>query len=507
MRVKLPKQFVPKGNWLRLFAVGWVGFAVIGLVAWSVVDVESRGERERRARGERIRDLGRVANTLFLAEEARIDSLVQRLRVELRAQGLWTESGIVGALVSTNEDRSAIDGRRLHSILRRALDSADEFTAFELVVAGHDGLATIRLEKKLGVATQESLGQREQEGLTKALWYSDVVRRSVVSVGRRVERADLVFEPLGDVEHPILRVAMGLHDPGALIQGSIVVSIDLGGLARRLERTASAPFLLTVLTSVGRRLGPFSPVTETDSRFAALAARVSETAELPEVFEADGQLVYGLSMAHADGGRAELILLVETEAPAIGLSAWAATSWPGSLIVLGGVAGIAIWGLLWRADPDPLQVDSSESRVEAHAANASPSSEGTAIEISRESCVLRDWLADVRSCLERDASTRGLALELRCERSLPVEFESDPGWLGGLLVAMGREALEATSGDGLVVEVLEDVGGTLRFEIVAEGVELGMVQAMEQVAGRIGGCFETAREGRIALVLQSALGL
>ncbi len=475
---------------------------VVGACAWAARDVAFRLDQRRVQSSELIRDLSGMANRLYLADEARIDGLVERLRVELRAQELWSDSETVVALGTPGDERTQIDARRLRGVLRRGLTANEDVSALELIVAGHDGLSTFRLERGSAGEQPEVLDSAAREGIAKALWYADEVRRSVVSAGRRVERSDLAFERIGDAEHPIIRVAIGLHDPAELVQGAVVASINVGALAARLETIPAADARITLLMADGRRLTAPSAVSEIDARNAALAARILGAAELPEVFEAKGRLIYGLPMSHADGTRANLLVLVETAAPPVGLAAWLDTPWPVALVLIGLVSGLALWALLRGASTAVPIAPAAASPAAENDASSPGSGE---IEVARESFVLRDWLADIRGCLERDAATRGLALDLRCDRSLPEELASDPGWLGGLVVAMGREALDATSGDRVRLDVLEDAGNRLRFELGANGVEFGPVSGMEEVAQLIGAHFENGQAGRVALVLEGAL--
>ena len=139
---------------------------------------------------------------------------------------------------------------------------------------------------------------------------------------------------------------------------------------------------------------------------------------------------------------------------------------------------------------------------------AAATQEGAAatLDLTSENVPLREWLADIRGCLEREAATRGLAVDVRCEKSLPTAFESDPGWLGGLVVAMGREALDATAEERILVEVLEDVGEALRVEVDAGDVTLRPVAGMNEVATGVGGRLESGTAGRLALIVPSVLG-
>ncbi len=254
---------------------------VVGACAWAARDVAFRLDQRRVQSSELIRDLSGMANRLYLADEARIDGLVERLRVELRAQELWSDSETVVALGTPGDERTQIDARRLRGVLRRGLTANEDVSALELIVAGHDGLSTFRLERGSAGEQPEVLDSAAREGIAKALWYADEVRRSVVSAGRRVERSDLAFERIGDAEHPIIRVAIGLHDPAELVQGAVVASINVGALAARLETIPAADARITLLMADGGRLTAPSAVSEIDARNAALAARILFAAELP----------------------------------------------------------------------------------------------------------------------------------------------------------------------------------------------------------------------------------
>lgn len=499
--LKRPGFLDPKH--LRFVGLACVGLAMSGLVVGAKRDVGSRTEQAWQIRSERLRDLGRSTNLLFLAEASRVDSLLQRLRTELRAQGFWNRPGILDALNLEEDDRWEVEGRRLLALLRRGRQEIDDVDPLELVVAGQSGLSMLRVDGVHGLASPPVPDSREREGLAKALWYADEIRRAVESGGRRVERGDPTFERVEDAEIPSLRVAIGLNEPGELVQGAIVATVRLDGLARRLAALAGAGLEAEIVTPDGRRLGSPSAEAAVEPRLASLAARVLGTGEAPGIFEADGRLVLGIPLAHADGRPAHLLALLETAAPPQGFPAWRSTAWPGVLCLAALISAVAVWALLRRRREDllPGPAIKTGTREACPVGTAEvTSSDG----IRFEPFVLREWLSDVRSCLERDAAIRGLALDLRCERSLPDTLESDPAWLGGLLVAMGREALDATADERLCFEVLEDVGQTVRFELTVAGGPVEPVDSMEIVASRLGGRFESGGEGHMALILEGA---
>ena len=479
-----------------------VAWSATGGLAW--LDVTT-GEARARERAERsLMALADVVNALYLAEEGRIDGELARLRTELRAQGAWTEPGAfeVGpAEVAKPGDRASIDGRRLEAALRRALTRVDAFSALEVVVAGHDGLRILGVERdEEGRARSIAWAPDEREGVAKASWYAGEVARAVESAGRRVERGEVAFE--GVLERPIARAAVGRHEPGHLVQGALVAAIDLTDLSARLADVVPIDHRMTLLSVDGRPLDPTARDQSTLDRLLALATRVFEQAGPATSFEADGALVLGRPLVRAEDGVATTLALVEIEAPPTGVAAWLAGFWPIVLALFSVVAGLAIVfvfrsGGAGRATPKGLgkRIARDEALTES----------GPAIELVPETVALREWLADIRGCLEREAATRGLAVDLRCEASMPPEFESDPGWLGGLVVAMGREALDATAEERVVVEVLEDAGDTLRVEVDAGGTPLRPIAGMNEVANGVGGRFESDDAGRLALVVPSVL--
>lgn len=158
------------------------------------------------------------------------------------------------------------------------------------------------------------------------------------------------------------------------------------------------------------------------------------------------------------------------------------------------------------ADVDPSVIASSQeapsagsSRSSARAAKAIPAVGGP------ELFVLRDWLSDVRSCLEREAARRGLALEMRCARALPSEIESDPVGLGALLLALGRDALDGTAEDRISIDVVGSPEADLRFELDVGDGPLRPPPGLEAFATELGAEIQLGSDQRIALVLARTL--
>jgi len=494
----------PRSARVRLAIVAGVALAWLLTAGLAGYDVTSSAQRARVETEASLAGLADVVNALHVAEEGRIDGELERLRTELRAQGAWSESGAFEAdgsgASATPGDRGEIDGRRLEAALRRALVGVDAFSALEIVVAGHDGLRLLGVERDgEGRATVSGWAPDEREGVAKALWYADEVDSAVQSAGRRVERGEVSFE--GVIARPVSRAAIGLHDAGQLVQGALVAVIDLTDVSTRLAQMMPTGHRITLVSVEGRPLDPATRDEATLTRLGALTTRVFAEPDGTTVFEADGALVLGRPLARPDGGVATTLALLEAEAPPVGLSAWLASLWLPPLVLFAIVAALAIVGLLRPS------VAAAPAQASPRVATADEASDDVAadLEMHPEPMVLREWLADVRGCLEREAATRGLAIDVRCERSLPDDLESDPGWLGGLVVAMGREALDATGEEKVRVDVTEDAGASLRVEVDAGGASLAPVAGMHEVAGGVGGRLESAKDGRLALVVPSVL--
>jgi len=480
--------------------VAWL--ATLGL-AW--LDVTTREATARDRAEQSLAALADVVSALYEAEEGRIDGELARLRTELRAQGAWAEPGAFDLEEETEAarpgDRASIEGRRLEASLRRALTGVDAFSALEVVVAGHDGLRILGVERdEEGRARRMEWSAEAREGVAKAHWYAGEVGRAVESAGRRVERGEVGFE--GVLERPTVRAVVGLHDAGQLVQGALVAAIDLTDLSGRLAEIVPADQRMTLLSVEGRPLDPTTRDRATLDRLATLTTRIFAATDGQGVFEADGALVLGRPLVRAEGGVATTLAVLEIEAPPRGAAAWLAGFWPLVIGLFTGVTGLALVFVFRR----PVASEAAPRVQRTPVAAATQEGAAATLDLTSENVPLREWLADIRGCLEREAATRGLAVDVRCEKSLPTAFESDPGWLGGLVVAMGREALDATAEERILVEVLEDVGEALRVEVDAGDVTLRPVAGMNEVATGVGGRLESGTAGRLALIVPSVLG-
>ena len=493
-----------------LVAIGVAG-VFLGLIAWSVLDVQLGADESHRHRIEALEDTAHIVNLFHAGEQARIALEIARLRTELRAQALWANLGgavAEGNAAGTARETQAVEGRQLEGLLRRNLAGSGSWNALELIVAGHDGLQVLGFENRVGRVLKRDWDEK-QEGVAKALWYTDEVRRAIDSSGRRVERGDVSFErmarqendqetsPNADsqlIERPIQRVAIGLHEPGELVQGVLVVTMDPVGYAGRLSELAREGQQINLVSLEGRPLDSAASPDQAN-RFAGIAARIFAAEVLPEVFEADGLLVLGRPLSGPEGVVSNLLALVETGSVSRGFPAWRATAWPGIVGVVAFLSVLSI-SLLYIQSPAPQAVATVA---------AAPNVEDPEIVIENARFSVREWLADVRGCLEREAATRGLSLDLRVEKTLPDEANGDVAWLGGLVVAMGREALDATAVDRVNLRVYEDAADVLRIEIDAGNVDLAPVAGMRVVARSMGGRIETAAGGRLALVVPSGM--
>jgi hypothetical protein len=516
-------------RWRRGAVLTLLAVLVGGVSGLALRDVADRREGARRQRAESLEPLAAAASAIFEVQDARLSDALQRLRAELRSQALWrtldrspeTEDEERPSSLDASDEAAEPgreDGsRRLVSRLRRALESGPGWLALEVVVAGDHGLSGIRLEAG---AEAPRLGPEEARRRAKALWYAEDVQRAVTASGRRVARGPASTDVGTDEdpsEPPALRLVVGLHEPGEVVQGALVALVDPSRLAASLEGLARADQTLWVVSRTGRPLSKPVLAAATAERLAEATARVLEsTGGHAGVFASGERLVRGALLRHADGSPSDLVLLAEAAKPATGWVAWRATPWPWALpgVVLvcalaAGASGGVGRAMEAAAEQAPTRVEPPAAATpplaatgeEAAAGGGRPLPDAALDEPSPVPIALREWLADVRGCLERDAARRGLGLGLRCERSLAGDLESDPAWLGGLVVALGREALDATSDARVRLEVREEPGRGVRFEFDAGGVSLAPVGEMEAVARRLGARFEGVDEARLALVV------
>lgn len=502
-----------------------LAFLSAGLFCVSLVFATLDLVRERRqalAAGDAaLRDLARVADALWLADDARIHALLARLRIELRADGRWASTGsLANAATAAADPESA---RRTNTLLRRAVEGAPEVRSIDLVVAGQEGLSSLRVGPDLGLEHATAEPQADPEDLSKALWYSDEVQQAVEARGRRVARGPLTIDSGEGAGRSGVRAAIALHDGDELVQGALVATIDLGPLGTRLASLAAARTRFALVGPDGVRIGESAhpPTGKLESLLTDPSLDASEGA-IPILAKAG---LRSLIQAAPQAGQSpsQIAFWLECDAPPSLLAAALHSPWPltlGALALL--VAALVAWdraaasvqstaGGLANSQPPAREREPSAAAERALAA-ASLANEGRdgdvgeqSTPIRRERFVLRDWLADVRGCLEREAATRGLTLDLRCERSLPREIEQDPLWLGGLLVSLGREALDATRANRVALEVTEESAAALRFEIDAGETDLEAVPGMNVIAGRLGAELDKRGPGRLAVVVPGAL--
>ncbi len=296
-----------------------------------------------------------------------------------------------------------------------------------------------------------------------------------------------------------------------------MATIDLGPLGTRLASLASAQTRFALVGPDGQRIGESThpPTGKLESLLTDPSLDAGEGA-IP-ILAAFGRRSLIQAAPQAGQSASQIIFWLERDAPRSLFGAAFHSPWP---LALGALALLFVTLIAWpgatasvTAAPGglaafPTTAREGESRGAAERALAAAASEALHTDageestpIRRERFVLRDWLADVRGCLEREAATRGLTLDLRCERSLPREIEQDPLWLGGLLVSLGREALDATRASRVALEVTGESDSALRFEIDAGDTDLAAVTGMTVIAGRLGAEFDKRGPGRLAVVI------
>lgn len=566
-------------------AAGWPRFTLLAL-AWTALGAGvayfelGRAQADAiRTTDERLHGLARVAEAIVSADDARIHALMARLRVELRTRGDWSKPAALAAA----EDESLRPARSIDNLLRRALEGMPELSAFELVVAGQDGLALARVEP--GAGPPAMLGAAEREERARVLWYSDAVRAALEAGGRRVARSPVEQDAEAPEAAAITRVVIALHEDEEVVQGVLVGELDLAPLGTRLASLSTSELRVALVSPAGRVIGASSAqgLAAVPARFEAVptgdAVENEADASIEAIVERDG--LRSLLEPLSDPGDSTGALHVWLEAPAPpALAGWLlAGGWPFAFASLLGLVG-AGWARdrasalgrgvnasrrdeparvtqdesrerVAEAAPEPragerasIDVEVEASRVEeaergGPAPTATPGSTSPSVDartagagggdagavdasaaapagmasatdttgfesaadgaIFSERIILRDWLADVRGCLEREAASRGLTLVLRCDRALPREVELDPNWLGGLLIALGREALDATRASRVALDVYATEAAGLRFELDAGDTTLAAGSGMRTAALRLGAALDAPGRGRVAV--------
>ena len=508
-KTRTAQAVVANGSRPRRFA-GLVAGLIVLAIAGSAYDLARDRKRALEAGDVALQSLARVSDALWLADEARIHALLARLRVELRTGATWTGTGDIenGAT-----DPSA--PRRRDTLLRRAIEGAPEVQSIDLVVAGPQGLVSVRVARELDPqATGEAAGEPEADA--KSLWYSDVVQRAVEANGHRVARSAVALLP-GDVEGRVLaRTVIALHDVDEVVQGVLIATIDLEPLASRLASLSAEDLRFALVTQDGARVGqpPHAPRGEV----ASLLGEAMVANDAPEIVESEGLRSLLQPVTRSGDEPPDLAFWLERDAPPSILAAAAGSPWLAVLVSLALLEGALVaWSRDRSAGPGSVAaapgsrlrsrsvLDDETSGMSRSQSLDPGQSQDDEIAVRQERFVLRDWLADVRGCLEREAATRGLTLDLRCERSLPREIQQDPLWLGGLVISLGREALDATSASRVALEVTAEGESSLRFQIDAGDTDLEPVVGMDVIAGRIGATLEQAGRGRLAVVVAASI--
>jgi hypothetical protein len=498
-----------------------LAWAAVGLLVAAIglggLDLANDQKRAIESGDASLRELARVADALRQADEARIHALLARLRIELRSTGSWTRMGMADASAS---DPAVL--RQRDTLLRRALEGTDDVRAVELLVAGSTGLYSARVEPDGGPSVADEAEQRDARA--KVLWYSDGVQAAIAANGRRMTRGAITHGGAENAGGATVQTVLALHSADEVVQGVLVATVDLVPLANRLGSISTGSTRFALVTPDGQILG-----TPSDAPIGPIAALLGEEGLAPEIPAAvvagDGVRSLLMPASGTDEGPVELAYWLERDAPPSLGRAVVGSPW---LAVWAALTGLAAASFSWGRDRARLSVGagttvsgfprgavssrasraasmSSGARAGAHLEPGDPEAEPGEVQVRPERIVLRDWLADVRGCLEREAATRGLTLDLRCERSLPREFRQDPLWLGGLLVSLGREALDATRASRVALEVTESDGDRLCFEVDAGDTELEAVSGMQVIAERLGATLEGRGRGRISVVVPALL--
>ncbi len=479
-------------------------------------------------RAERIRSIESGDAALREADEARIHALLARLRIELRSSGTWT------GLEREGDDGSAVanaTARQRDTLLRRAIEGSDDVRSVELVVAGPKGLVSASVGAEGGprrarTARADADSNADEDARAKARWFSPVVRAAVEANGRRVARGRVEGASGASGDDATVEVVLAVHDAEDLVQGVLIATIELAPLATRLGGLASAETRFALVLPDGTLISPSLPAPR-GAIVSLLGADGLIPGDAAEIVESEGLRSLLVPVSSRENDPVELAFWLERDAPIAYGHAAMGSPWPAALFALS-LLTIALFA--WDRDratrnaaagtvatpetPRRAPVDAhaiartAAPKIESPGSATRPlettSGEPEPLPVRHERFVLREWLADVRGCLEREAATRGLTLDLRCERALPRAIEQDPLWLGGLLVSLGREALDATRSTRVALEVTDEGGDRLRFEVDAGDTDLAPAVGMGVIAGRLGATLEGPRRGRIAVVVPSA---
>lgn len=529
----------------RRVALGVLALTLVVVVGVAVRDLQARRAAHQQTESAALERLGRLAESLAQSDHAQRVSEMRQLRAELRRQDLWlgiqaasgaakAEAAEAAQTMVATPARRRESMRRLGMVARALLAGSDALQTVEIVVAARDGLALWKLGRDALAPRAERTGDGievpdgtevrtgEQDDRAQALWYAEDVQRAVVGAGRRVERIGLVagegIDGGPDISSQLAyRLSLALHEPGDIIQGVLVAQGDARGLARRIAALGGDGRSIE-LHSIAPPEAEAAPLAQ-PLRSREWLRRVRTQPGAPSsVFMSDGALVAGDPLMLVEGHPAELVWLAWTTLPGL-LPSIRATALPAALLSLVSVSSVAVW-ILWGTGagrrraasesspaPTPAPAPAPASAAAPHppeeAVAGSPDSLPARSGGGRELFVLREWLADVRSCLERDAARCGLGLDMRCARSLPQELEADPVALGALLLLLGREALDSTADEKVAIEVFEQAESTLRFELETGGTPLLPLVRLEAVAAQLGAALETGQAGRTALVLST----
>lgn len=530
-----------------------LGILTVGVPPLAFQDLRHRRQALLEARGDALEQLGRFAESSLRAEEARRSAALRQLRAALRRQGLWQqalgpapeeEADLEADLEAEGQaDREKQDpqdaaSRQLVSLLRRALQASDDLRAFLILMADERGISLHRFDGQAATAIAERPQAQSAPDRAEDLWYAEDIRRAVAAAGRQVESSPWTWEAGGEGGGSRVgsRRTIALHDSGELVQGVLVAELDPSAWVVELAALPGSTGTLELRSVQGRSLvDAADPVDEADRRAFEWAARVRPEAGPAARFESDGRLIAGGRLEAGEAGARDLIWLARAPAPAsVWASAWR-SPWSLGVLALGLATGLTGWSLGMRPEPAVLAAESdsvapgssdaqSGAREAPEASPPDPSPPGAeAIEsvdvideveapeaamppvAGPEPFVLRDWLSDVRSCLEREAARRGLALEMRCARALPPEIESDPVGLGALLLALGRDALDGTAGDRISIDVVGGPDANLRFELDAGDGSLVPPTGLGVFARTLGAEIESRSDHRVALVLARTL--